>query len=165
MNVRGMVNATGPAVPRLPASSKALNAKLILVPLFNPETSAVHMLCSGSVRSISVSDQEVFTKGMQNPQIVADAVSEQGMKCIEEGADVVIVGCNGLGPLCTMSGVVELGEDHVPLLDCVSVAIKTAEAVVDLRKRLGLPAISRAGLYRIPREKDIKRVRAIFLYF
>jgi len=50
----------------------------------------------------------------------------------------------------------------VPLLDCVSVAIKTAEAVVDLRKRLGLPAISRAGLYRIPREKDIKRVRAIF---
>ena len=40
--------------------------------------------------------------------------------------------------------------------------IKAAEAIVDLKDRLGWPAISRAGIYAMPREKDIKRVRSMF---
>ncbi len=117
---------------------------------------------SNAVRGISLSEKEVFTRGMQEPGIVASDILDKAKKCVDEGADVVVVGCNGLGPLCTISGVVEVEEVHAPILDCVSIAVKMAETIVDLRKRLGVPAVSRAGIYALPREKDIKRVRGIF---
>ena len=115
-----------------------------------------------SVRGISMSIYDVFTKGMQNPKIVAEDIVQKAKECVDEGADVVIVGCNGLAPFCTASGVAKVGEDEIPLIDCVSVGIKTAEMVVDLNKKLGLPFISRAGFYSLPRQKDLDRVRTSF---
>jgi len=115
-----------------------------------------------AVRPISIPVMEVATKGMQEPKIVALDILERAKECVAEGAEVVVVGCNGLGPLCTVSDVVEVPEVHAPILDCVAVTIKMAEALVELKNKLDMPFISRAGIYALPREKDLKRVRAIF---
>ena len=115
-----------------------------------------------SVRGISMSTYDAFTKGLQEPKMVAEDIVQKGKECVEEGANVVVVGCNGLAPLCTVSGVARLGREEIPLIDCLSVGIKTAEMVVELNKKLGLPFISRAGFYALPRQKDLERVRATF---
>lgn len=50
------------------------------------------------VRGISMPSREVFTKGLQNPKIVAENILQKAKERVEEGASVVIVGCNGLAP-------------------------------------------------------------------
>jgi len=115
-----------------------------------------------SVRGISMSSYDTFTKGLQDPKIVAEDIVQKGKECVEEGANVVVVGCNGLAPLCTVSGVAKVGEDEIPLVDCVAVGIKTAEMIVDLNKQIGLPFTSRVGFHALPRQKDLARVRATF---
>jgi allantoin racemase len=120
-------------------------------------------IISNGIRPISTPTLEVFTKGMEKPELVASDILEKAKECVEDGAEVVIVGCNGLGPLCTVSNVVEVEDTHVPILDCVAVAIKMAEVVVDLGNKLKMPPLSRAGFYIMPREKDMKRVRSIFV--
>lgn len=114
------------------------------------------------VRPISTSSLEVFTRGMEDPQPVAADILEKSRQCVEDGAEVIVIGCNGLGPLCTVAGVVKVDEVEVPILDCISVTLKIAETVVDLKNRAGVPFISRAGIYASPREKDLRRVRALF---
>lgn len=55
-----------------------------------------------------------------------------------------------------------VGEDDIPLVDCVSVGVKAVEMIVDLNKKLGMPFISRTGFCGLPRRKDSSRVRGIF---
>jgi len=128
----------------------------------------IHLLGLGQraiarpVRTISLSNREVFTRGFQEPQIIISDVMDKAKGCLSDGADVVIVGCAGLGPHCTMAGITTVKDTGAPLIDCVAVGLKAAEYMVDLRRRLNWPAISRAGIYAMPREKDIKRVRSMF---
>jgi len=119
-------------------------------------------LIPNGVRPISTPTMRVFTDGMEKPEIIASDILEKAKKCVEDGAEVVIVGCNGLGPLCTISNVIEVKDTHVPILDCVSVATKVAETLVELSRKLKMPPISRAGFYSMPRKKDVERVRGIF---
>lgn len=111
------------------------------------------------VRRVSISLYDTFTKGIEQPKLVGDAVLEKARECVADGADVVVIGCTGLGPLSTTAGVNKLSEPEVPVLDPIPIALKAAEAIVDLRSRLGLPSVSRAGDYARPREKDLKRLR------
>jgi len=114
------------------------------------------------VRSISMPTMEVFTKGMESPDIVAADILEKARQCVEDGAEVIVVGCNGLGPLCTISGVVKVEGVDAPILDCVSVSVICAEAIVSLHRGLVVPFISRMGSYSLARKKDLERVRAQF---
>ncbi|OGA50551.1 MAG: hypothetical protein A3F74_01225 [Betaproteobacteria bacterium RIFCSPLOWO2_12_FULL_62_58] len=72
-------------------------------------------------------------------------------ECIKDGAEIVITGCAGLGPMLAVEGVFDV--DGVPVMDPVSVAVKTAESLVDLQK-LGLK-LSRKLMYRLPVSEDI----------
>jgi allantoin racemase len=114
------------------------------------------------VRFVSMPSIEIFTKGMESPEIVAADVLQKAKQCVEDGAEVVVIGCNGLGPLCTISGVVRVEGADAPILDCVSVSIVCAEAIVGLHSRLGVPFVSRKGSYSLARKKDLERVRAQF---
>jgi len=111
------------------------------------------------VRLISSSSYEVFTKGMQDPTIIAKDIMEKAKECVADGANVAIIGCNGLGPLCTLSDMVTIKEGNVPILDCVSIGIKTAETICEFSEKLNIPPVSRTGINALPREKDLKRVR------
>jgi allantoin racemase len=67
--------------------------------------------------------------------------------CIADEAEVIICGCALLAPLLTLGGLKEV--KGVPVINPVTVGIKWAEMLVDLKK-LGLPIISRTGINLAP---------------
>jgi len=113
------------------------------------------------VRGLSMSTFDVFVHGLQDPKRVTDQVIQKARECVSDGAETVIIGCAGMGPMCTVTGIVRVDE-HTPLIDCVPVGIKTAEMLVSLRNSIDLPFVSRKGFYALPREKDMDRVRSLF---
>lgn len=121
-----------------------------------------HRVITKPIRLIKTSSFDVFTKGMEDPLLVAQDIHERARECVADGANVVIVGCNGLGPLCTLTDMVRIEEDNVPILDCISIGMKTAEVLCEISESLGIPYTSRSGINALPRTKDMKRVRSNF---
>jgi len=115
-----------------------------------------------AVRSIDLPSYDVFTRGLKEPHMVASSVLDQATHVVAEGAEVVVVGCAGLGPECTVSGLTRVPGGEAPVLDCITIGLKTAEMMADLKGRVNLPAASRAGLYSLPKSESLKKVRAIF---
>jgi Asp/Glu/hydantoin racemase len=111
------------------------------------------------IRFTSMPLKEFAAKGESAHEEVVTDILAKAKECVADGAEVVIIGCTGLGPLLTQRDISRIEELGVPVLDCLAVALKTAETMVDLRTKLGLPAASRIGMYALPREKDLKRVR------
>jgi Asp/Glu/hydantoin racemase len=70
--------------------------------------------------------------------------SSVAMGCIEDGAEVVIIGCGLIGPMLTAAGVRNL--DGVPIIDPYLVCIKVAEVFAELQKK-GLFIVSRKGFH------------------
>jgi len=114
------------------------------------------------IRLIKTSSFDVFTKGMKDPMMVAEDIKERAKECAADGADVVIVGCNGLGPLCTLTNMVQIEENSIPILDCISVGMKIAEISYEFSECLGIPFASRNGSNALPKEKSLNRVRKNF---
>jgi len=118
------------------------------------------LISTRPVRQVSL---EAYMKGMttgnaSDIQALKDEFAKVAMECIRDGAEVIIPGCAGLGPFLTTEGVVEI--EGVPILDCVTCAIKMAENLIDLQK-LGM-SVSRRLMYRPPSEEDWKRERENF---
>jgi allantoin racemase len=113
------------------------------------------------IRCISIPSYEAFTKGMQDPSLVTADIVEKAKGCVEDGADVVIVGCNGFGPLITKEGISFVDESKVPVLDAVATGIKVAEFLCHMQHGIGLATLSRER-NPLAREKDINRVRTLF---
>jgi len=114
------------------------------------------------LRPISMATLEAFSKGIKDPALVAKDVQERGRECANDGADVVIVGCNGLGPLCTAAGLTHLKPEGIPILDCTAVGLKAAEFICEISKTLQIPATSRGAAFALPSAKDLNRVRTAF---
>jgi len=93
---------------------------------------------------------------------VIEDILQRGRDCVADGADVVVIGCTGLAPLCTAEGMAVIPDQGVPILDCLAVALKVAEAFADFRIRMGLPSVSRGGLYSKPSEKAFRGIAERF---
>lgn len=78
--------------------------------------------------------------------------------CIEDGAEVIVVGCGYYGPILSMHGYREVPGMAVPVVDCSAVGLKFAEVLVDLRQRIGLQKSS-AKYFKTPPRQVIERVR------
>lgn len=117
------------------------------------------LIPNGVVNDIHPFD-DTWTKGFADPQFVADGVVERAKEMVADGADVIVIGCCGIGPFCSAAGLhkIEVGNRDIPILDAQMIAMKTAEMAVDIRKGTGLPFTS---LPR-PAEEDVKRIRDIF---
>jgi allantoin racemase len=104
--------------------------------------------------------EDTWTKSFADPQFAADGVAERAKELVADGADVIVIGCCGIGPFCSAAGLhsIRLDNRNIPILDAQLVAFKAAEMAADLRGSLGLPFTS---LPR-PTPDDIKRVRARF---
>jgi allantoin racemase len=111
---------------------------------------------------LEMTSREWMTVGMKDHEIVIEPVEKAAKIGISRGADVIIVGCGGLGPLCSLVGLKEVTGTNVPVLDPVTIGIKTAESRVRIIRKLQLPAVSRGGKYKKPRDKDFKRIIGIF---
>lgn len=111
---------------------------------------------------IAIPMREWATRGLHEPAWVAAEVKDKARRCVEDGAEVVIVGCAALAPITALGGVSKIEGLEVPIIDCVRAGLKMAELRVELTQKLGWPAASRAGLYAMPRERDVQRVRHTF---
>lgn len=107
---------------------------------------------------------EVWAKGMQDPKAAVEGALAVAEGCVADGADVIIIGCCGTGPLCSAAGINKITVDgrDIPVLDPTMIAAKTAEMLADIRGRTGLPMPSRARNFALPSPEDWKRVRAAF---
>jgi len=104
--------------------------------------------------------EDTWTKGFSDPQFVADGVAQQSRELVARGADVIVIGCCGIGPFCSAAGLhsIDVGDRHIPLVDAQMVSLKMAEMSVDVARGIGLPFTSTPR----PSAEDVKRVRDIF---
>jgi Asp/Glu/hydantoin racemase len=104
--------------------------------------------------------EDTWTKSFADPKFAADGVAEQSKELVAKGADVIVVGCCGIGPFCSAAGLhkIEVDGRNIPIVDAQMIAMKTAEMAVDIKQGLGLPFTSMPR----PSAEDVKRVRDIF---
>jgi len=107
------------------------------------------------VRSLTLSNIDIINCLYGNYTLVIENFNEVGKTCIEDGAEIIIIGCGFISPMLSTSGTRHL--DNVPIIDPIMVGIKTAEMLVDLKKA-GIPTISRKGLYLTPPYEDVEEV-------
>jgi len=103
---------------------------------------------------------ETWEKGLQDAKFVADGVEQRASEMVADGADVIVIGCCGIGPFCSLAGFSKMEVDGrtIPIIDPMMVSMKTAEMAVELKQGIGLPFTSMA----IPPREDVDRVRANF---
>ena len=116
---------------------------------------------SGIAR-ISIPSIEAFTKGFSDIDWMGKELLEKAKKLVAEGANSVVIGSAGLSTIASAAKISKVPECDAPIFDCLSVGLKMTELRVDLQKKLGTPAISRAGAHELLKEKDILRVRKLF---
>ena len=104
--------------------------------------------------------EDTWTKSFADPKFAADGVAEQSKELVAKGADVIVVGCCGIGPFCSAAGLhkIEVDGRNIPIVDAQMIAMKTAEMAVDIKQGIGLPFTSMPR----PAAEDVKRVRDIF---
>ena len=84
-------------------------------------------------------------------------------EAIKDGAEVIVIGCAGLGPCGTSLNVSSIEERTIPILDCLTVTTKSVEMMIELNKIIGLPVVSRSNFYSKPPGNDIDRINRIFI--
>ena len=112
------------------------------------------------VRSLDPSsDIELLLESVTDPhKRLIPNFERVARKCIEDGAEVIIVGCGYYGPILTMQGYNEIPGTGVPVLDCSAAGLKMAEALADLHKSIGLNKSS-ALFFRRPPADVVERIR------
>ena len=114
------------------------------------------------VRGINLSTADAVTKGVENPTIVVQSIVEKAEELVQDGAEVIVIGCGLYGPMCTALGVSTVHGGQVPIIDTISVAVKTAEVMVELNGSLGLPSASKVGAYARPLDKHLQEAKSLF---
>lgn len=82
--------------------------------------------------------------------------TQEARRAIKDGASAILPLSNGVLSLAYASGLTKKGIDGVPVLDCVAIALKTAESLVDLQK-LGVHASRKLQVYGHPSDEILRR--------
>ena len=112
------------------------------------------------VRSLSVSFHELINsldKRDFNPLITDFKTVALG--CIDDEAEVLIVGCGLICPLLLEAGLKDL--EGVPIVNPQLIGLKVAEVMVDLHQA-GIPVISRKGLFHQATPQYMEETMNIF---
>lgn len=113
-----------------------------------------HMIPVRPVRQVPLESYLKAVTGDKASEADIQAVKDDYVKvardCIRDGAEVIITGCGGLGPFLATEGFMEV--DGVPIVECLTCAVKMAENLIDLRK-FGI-SVSRRLMYRKPMADD-----------
>lgn len=80
--------------------------------------------------------------------------------CIEDGAEVIVIGCGYYGPILSHHGYNEIPGTGVPVVDCSAAGLKLAETLVDLKKSIGLRK-STSLYFRQPPGDTLAEVRSV----
>lgn len=72
------------------------------------------------------------------PEQLVEEFDRMAVECVRDGADVVICGCNPYGAALSQVGYNTVAGTGVPVVTALPSMIKMAEALVDLRRGVGL---------------------------
>jgi allantoin racemase len=116
------------------------------------------------VKFMSLKHEELMAKIRESPSSIVPGVLDVAKKCVEVGAEVIILIGTNLGVACTLAGLASFNINgfEVPLLDPLTIGLKTAETMADLKGKLGLPPVSRIGVHHLVSSTDLRGVRAEF---
>ena len=101
---------------------------------------------------------EDFPKMYDDPAVYVERFADAARQAIGRGAAMLLVAGNPLNMFLIDQGVKEI--DGVPILDCCTAAIKTAELMVDLH-RLGIRR-SAKGLFEAPPPGAKEEIRKLY---
>jgi allantoin racemase len=93
------------------------------------------------------------------PDPLVRAFEQAARRSIALGAEVIIPGQALLGALLTRNGVTRI--DDAPVVDPLGASIKTAEAMVDLQRAVGLSVSRRGFYYERPEETLVNHMRDV----
>jgi len=102
---------------------------------------------------------EDLAESFKDPKKVArisEAFRKAARKAAEAGAEVLVPACNVLNMFCVENGIKEV--EGITVLDSLSVMVKTAEMMVDLKKEIGL-SVSRRYSFCRPDKEILRAVR------
>jgi allantoin racemase len=106
---------------------------------------------------------EEIAMALKGPQLLMKKFEAAAEKAVDEGASVILPNPTYLATLAYKSGLTKIKDAVV--LDTVSVAVKTAELLVDLKK-IGIEPSRRIGVYAKPgkelRKETFKRFKKVF---
>ena len=107
------------------------------------------------------SDLELLVESVTDPhRRLIPNFERVARQCIQEGAEVIVVGCGYYGPILTLHGYSEIPGTGVPVVDCSAAGLKLAESLVDLHQGIGLHK-STALYFRSPPAETVERVRRV----
>jgi allantoin racemase len=114
------------------------------------------------VRSLDPpSDTELLAESVSDPhRRMIPNFERVARQCIEDGAEVIVVGCGYYGPILSLHGYHEIPGTGVPVVDCSAAGLKLAEVLADLRKSIGLRK-STALYFRKPPQGTLEKVRSV----
>lgn len=107
------------------------------------------------------SDAELLVESVTDPhKRMIPNFERVARQCIDDGAEVIIVGCGYYGPILSMHGYNEIPGTGVPVLDCSAAGLKMAEVMADLRKSIALNK-STVLFFRRPPADVVERIRRV----
>ena len=96
-------------------------------------------------------------------EALIEAFEKVAISCVEDGADVVIVGCAFLGPALSLCGYNSIAQTKVPVIDCAVTGVAMAEAMANLHHQTGMsPSRSATSMYPKPPHKKLGSIRERF---
>jgi allantoin racemase len=105
------------------------------------------------------SDADLLLESIEDPyRRLIPTFERVAHGCIEDGAEVIVVGCGYYGPILSLHGYREIPGTGVPVVDCSAAGLKMAEMLVGLRESIGLQK-STAGYFRSAPEGMLDQVR------
>lgn len=113
-----------------------------------------HVISNHPARSFDVSFDS-FEEQICNPRKrEIPAFETEALKCIADGAEVIIPACAYLGPGMILANYRKVGDTEVPIIDITAVGVKMAEMMAELRALTGL-STSKHRFYRMPVTQDV----------
>jgi allantoin racemase len=116
----------------------------------------------GGQRQLETPTAVIFTEGFERPEIVRADIEARAQEFAAMGVEAILIGSAGLSTFATYSGIAKTTDPEMPVFDVISVGLKVAELRAELRSKLGVPAVSRAGWYSEFDARNRDRVNALF---
>lgn len=117
-----------------------------------------HRLIANGVRAERKRFVESFGEALSEPQAMIERLSAEARAMIDEGADVIVIACGGLGQIAGNAGFHSIAHRGaiIPVVNPLTTAVKTAEMAVFMAQGLGYPVPSdvHAGTRLTPQERQ-----------
>jgi Asp/Glu/hydantoin racemase len=126
-----------------------------------------HRLIANGVRAERARFVDSFAEALSDTAPMIDRLAAQAGEMVDDGADVIVIACGGLGQVCGNAGFHSLDYRGtlIPVVNPLTTAVKTAEMAVLLGQGLGYQIPSRVHAGTRLSAEERARFRASFQGF